>query len=317
MTFSKKSRKFSKPKEVNDLGIGSKVLDSDQRIVTKDGRFNIERRGISFFKSFSIYHYLISISWLKFCSLILLAFLFVNIIFALLYLAGGVENFEGIETNNTIDRFVNVFFFSTQTFTTVGYGRINPVGVYSNIISSLESLAGLLSLALATGLLYGRFSRPVAKIMYSDNAIIAPFKGLNAFQFRIANMKNDHDMIDVETEIILSKEENNLRKFFNLKLEYRKINFFNASWTVNHVINEDSPLYGLSEKDLKDSDCEFLILIKGYDNTFAQYVNSRFSYRYDELVWGAKFSNIYGRSEDGRGMIELDKISLIEKAELS
>jgi inward rectifier potassium channel len=241
----------------------------------------------------------------------------VNIIFALLYLAGGVENFEGIETNNTIDRFVDVFFFSTQTFTTVGYGRINPVGVYSNIISSLESLAGLLSLALATGLLYGRFSRPVAKIMYSDNAIIAPFKGLNAFQFRIANMKNDHDMIDVETEIILSKEENNLRKFFNLKLEYRKINFFNASWTVNHVINEDSPLYGLSEKDLKDSDCEFLILIKGYDNTFAQYVNSRFSYRYDELVWGAKFSNIYGRSEDGRGMIELDKISLIEKAELS
>ncbi len=317
MAFNKKIRKISKPREVTDLGIGSKVLDSDQRIVTKDGKFNIERRGISFFKSFSIYHYLISISWLKFCSLILLGFLLVNIVFALLYLAGGVENFEGIETNNTFDLFVNEFFFSTQTFTTVGYGRINPVGVYSNIISSIESLTGLLSLALATGLLYGRFSRPVAKIIYSDNAIIAPFNGVNAFQFRIANMKNDHDMIDVETEVILSKEENNLRKFFNLKLEYRKINFFNASWTINHIINEESPVYGLSEKDLKDSDCEFLILIKGYDNTFAQYVNSRYSYRYDELIWGARFTNIYGRSEDGRGMIELDKISLIEKAELN
>lgn len=317
MTFNKKSRKISMPEEVTDLGIGNKVLDSDQRIVTKEGKFNIERRGISFFKSFSIYHYLISISWLKFCSLILLAYLLINIFFALLYLAGGVENFEGIETNNTFDRFVNEFFFSTQTFTTVGYGRINPVGVYSNIISSIESLTGLLSLALATGLLYGRFSRPVAKIIYSDNAIIAPFKGLNAFQFRIANMKNDHDMIDVETEVILSKEENNLRKFFNLKLEYRKINFFNASWTINHIINEESPVYGLSEKDLKDSDCEFLILIKGYDNTFAQYVNSRYSYRHDELIWGARFTNIYGRSEDGRGMIELDKISLIEKAELN
>lgn len=317
MTFNKKSRKISMPEEVTDLGIGNKVLDSDQRIVTKEGKFNIERRGISFFKSFSIYHYLISISWLKFCSLILLAYLLINIFFALLYLAGGVENFEGIETNNTFDRFVNEFFFSTQTFTTVGYGRINPVGVYSNIISSIESLTGLLSLALATGLLYGRFSRPVAKIIYSDNAIIAPFKGLNAFQFRIANMKNDHDMIDVETEVILSKEENNLRKFFNLKLEYRKINFFNASWTINHIINEESPVYGLSEKDLKDSDCEFLILIKGYDNTFAQYVNSRYSYRYDELIWGARFTNIYGKSEDGRGMIELDKISLIEKAELN
>lgn len=305
------------PEEVTDLGIGNKVLDSDQRIVTKDGKFNIERRGISFFKSFSIYHYLISISWLKFCSLILLVYLLVNIFFAFLYLAGGVENFEGIETNNTFDRFVNEFFFSTQTFTTVGYGRINPVGVYSNIISSIESLTGLLSLALATGLLYGRFSRPVAKIIYSDNAIIAPFNGVNAFQFRIANMKNDHDMIDVETEVILSKEVNNLRKFYNLKLEYRKINFFNASWTINHIINEESPVYGLSEKDLKDSDCEFLILIKGYDNTFAQYVNSRYSYRYDELIWGARFTNIYGRSEDGRGMIELDKISLIEKAELN
>ncbi|MBK6771767.1 MAG: hypothetical protein IPG78_06515 [Ignavibacteria bacterium] len=317
MTFNKKSRKISMPEEVTDLGIGNKVLDSDQRIVTKEGKFNIERRGISFFKSFSIYHYLISISWLKFCSLILMAYLLVNIFFALLYLAGGVENFEGIEINNTLDLFLNVFFFSTQTFTTVGYGRINPVGVYSNIISSIESLTGLLSLALATGLLYGRFSRPVAKIIYSDNAIIAPFKGLNAFQFRIANMKNDHDMIDVETEVILSKEQNNSRKFYNLKLEYRKINFFNASWTINHIINEESPVYGLSEKDLKDSDCEFLILIKGYDNTFAQYVNSRYSYRYDELIWGASFANIYGRSEDGRGMIELDKISLIEKAELN
>lgn len=317
MTFNKKSRKISMPEEVTDLGIGNKVLDSDQRIVTKDGKFNIERRGISFFKSFSIYHYLISISWLKFCSLILIVYLLVNIVFAFLYLAGGVENFQGIETNNTFDRFLNVFFFSTQTFTTVGYGRINPVGVYSNIISSIESLTGLLSLALATGLLYGRFSRPVAKIIYSDNAIIAPFNSMNAFQFRIANMKNDHDMIDVETEVILSKEENNSRKFFNLKLEYRKINFFNASWTINHIINEESPVYGLSEKDLKDSDCEFLILIKGYDNTFAQYVNSRYSYRYDELIWGARFTNIYGRSEDGRGMIELDKISLIEKAELN
>lgn len=243
--------------------------------------------------------------------------LFVNTIFAFLYLAGGVENFEGIKTNSTFDRFVNEFFFSTQTFTTVGYGRINPVGVYSNIVSSVESLAGLLSLALATGLLYGRFSRPVAKIIYSDNAIIAPFRGLNAFQFRIANMKNDHDMIDVETEVILSKEEQNSRKFFNLKLEYRKISFFNASWTVNHIINEESPLYGLTKTDLKESDCEFLILIKGYDNTFAQYVNSRYSYTYNELVWGARFANIYGRSEDGRAMIELDKISLIEKAELS
>lgn len=317
MAFNRKVKTSKKFKEVTDLGLGSKVADLNQRIITKEGRFNIERRGIPFLKSFSFYHYLISISWLKFCTLILAAFIIINVIFALLYLAGGVENFEGIETTDTFDRFVNEFFFSTQTFTTVGYGRINPVGVYSNIISSIESLGGLLSLALATGLLYGRFSRPYAKILYSEKAIVSPFRDTNAFQFRIANQRENHDMIDVEIEVILSKVENDSRRFFNLKLEYKKISFFTASWTVNHIIDEESPMFGMTENDLKDADCEFLILLKGFDDTFAQYVNSRFSYRYDEIVWGAKFKNIYGKAKDGRGMVELDRISELEKAELN
>ena len=228
MAFTKKFKKQKNFKELNDLGLGSKVIDTSQRIITKEGKYNIERRGIPFLRSFSFYHYLISISWLKFCSLILITFVIINVIFALLYLAGGVENFEGIETTNTFDRFINEFFFSTQTFTTVGYGRINPVGVYSNIISSIESLGGLLSLALATGLLYGRFSRPYAKILYSEKAIIAPFRDTNAFQFRIANLRENHDMIDVEIEVILSKVVNDSRKFYNLKLEYKKISFFSA-----------------------------------------------------------------------------------------
>ena len=317
MAFSRKPKKPSKAKEVNDLGLGTKVMSSSQRIVSKEGKFNIERRGVPFYESFSLYHYLISISWLKFCLLILSGFIIVNTFFALLYLAGGVENFQGIETTNTFDRFINEFFFSTQTFTTVGYGRINPVGIYSNIISSVEALSGLLSLALATGLLYGRFSRPVAKIMYSEKAIISPFREVNAFQFRIANLRNDHDMIDVETEVIFSKVENDRRRFFNLSLEYKKISFFSASWTVNHIIDEDSPLSGITEEKMKEADAEFLILIKGYDNTFAQFVNSRYSYRYDEIFWGGKFKNIYGISEDGKAIVELDKLSEYEAAELN
>lgn len=317
MAFNKKAGRPSKTKEVNDLGLGSKVIDTNQRLVNKDGRFNIDRRGIPFLESFSLYHYLITISWVKFCLLILTAFIIVNVLFAFLYLAGGVENFAGIETSGSFDRFINEFFFSSQTFTTVGYGRINPVGIYSNVISSVEALTGLLSLALATGLLYGRFSRPVAKIMYSEKAIIAPFKEHNAFQFRIANMRNDHDMIDVETEVIFSKIVNETRRFFNLKLEYKRVSFFNASWTINHIIDEDSPLNGVTEDILKKTDSEFLILIKGYDNTFAQFVNSRFSYRYDEIVHGAKFVNIYGKSEDGRAMVELNRLSEYEKASLN
>lgn len=308
--FNKKS---FKGQEVIDLGLNTKIIDKSQRIINRDGSFNVERKGISFLKSFSIYHYLISISWIKFCSLIFLAYIIINIIFALLYFAGGEENFEGIEATTNFERFLNDFFFSTQTFTTVGYGRINPVGVYSNIISSIESLTGLLSLALATGLLYGRFSRPVAKIIYSETAIIAPFKDIKAFQFRIANQRNDHQMVDVEIEVMFSKVESNLKKFYSLKLEYKKINFFSTTWTVNHPIDENSPLYGMTEDDLKETDAEFLILLKGFDDTFAQIVHSRCSYRHDEINWGAKFINVYKKSEDGKIVVELDKISELEK----
>ncbi|HMS35168.1 MAG TPA: ion channel [Ignavibacteria bacterium] len=304
-----------KGKEVTDLGLGSKIFDKKNRVINRDGSFNLKRKGLPFFESFSIYHWLISMSWFKFCSLILAAYLLVNIFFATLYFIGGDANFEGIQTNNSFDRFLNEFFFSTQTFTTVGYGRINPVGVYSNIISSIESLSGLLSLALATGLLYGRFVRPVAKIIYSDNALIAPYKDITGFQFRIANKRSDHQMVDTEVDVLLSRVENDALKFYNLKLEYKKISMFTATWTVNHPIDEESPLYGLTEEDLKEMDSEFFVLLKGFDDTFAQQVHSRSSYKYNEIVWGAKFVSVYGKSDDGETTIELDRISEITKIE--
>lgn len=306
-TYNKKTT--VKGKEVTDLGLGSKIFDKKNRVINRDGSFNLKRRGLPFFESFSIYHWLISMSWFKFCSLILAAYLVVNVFFATLYFIGGDANFEGIQTNNNFDRFLNEFFFSTQTFTTVGYGRINPVGVYSNIISSIESLSGLLSLALATGLLYGRFVRPVAKIIYSENALIAPYKDITGFQFRIANKRSDHQMVDTEVDVLLSRVENDALKFYNLKLEYKKITMFTATWTVNHPIDEESPLYGLTEDDLKEMDSEFFVLLKGFDDTFAQQVHSRSSYKYNEIVWGAKFVSVYGKSDDGETTIELDRIS--------
>ncbi len=307
MIFNKRN-KISKD-EVTDLGLGNRIFDKNIRLINRDGSFNIKRKGLPFFESFSIYQWLISMSWLKFCGLIFSGYLIVNLFFATLYFIGGEANFEGIETNNDFDRFLNEFFFSTQTFTTVGYGRINPVGVYSNIISSIESLTGLLSLALATGLLYGRFVRPVAKIIYSENAVIAPYKDITGFQFRIANKRADHQMVDTEVDVLLSRIENDSVKFYNLELEYKKISLFTATWTVNHPIDQNSPLFGQTEEDLKATDSEFIILIKGFDDTFAQVVHSRSSYKYNEIIWGAKFASVYGKSEVGRTTIELDKIS--------
>ncbi|MDZ4711618.1 MAG: ion channel [bacterium] len=307
-----KSKVLSEDKEIIDLGISSKVIDA-KRIINRDGSFNVFRKGLKFFESFSTYHWLISMSWTRFCLLILGSYLLVNIFFASLYYLGGEENFEGIKASTNFERFLNEFFFSTQTFTTVGYGRVNPVGVYANIISSIESLMGLLSLAVATGLLYGRFVRPYAKILYSDTAVIAPFKDHTAFQFRIANKRSSHQMVDVEIEVLLSIVDVDKRRFKSLDLEYKKINFFNSTWTVNHPINEESPLYGLSESDLNDAKAEFLILLKGFDDTFAQVIHWRSSYRYDEIVWSARFKSIYTISEEGMTTIELDKISDYEK----
>ncbi|MDQ3194526.1 MAG: ion channel [Bacteroidota bacterium] len=304
-----------KGEEIKDLGLSTKVTDR-MRLINRNGTFNIVRRGLSYFSTFSIYHWLISMSWLRFVSLILVFYFVTNILFATLYYIGGDINFAGTIHGNSFERFVDLFFFSTQTFTTVGYGRINPVGIYANIISSVESLAGLLSLAVITGVLYGRFVRPVAKIVYSDKALIVPFKDITGFQFRIANKKSDHQMVDVEVELMISSIKNNKRSFRNMKLEYEKISFFTTTWTVNHPIDSDSPLFGLTITDLKDINAEFLILLKGYDDTFAQVVHSRSSYKYDELEWGAKFVSVYGMTGEGNTLIELDRISEYEKVEL-
>ena len=216
-------------------------------------------------------------------------------------------------------KFLESFFFSTQTITTVGYGRVSPVNLTANIIASIESFIGLLAFALATGLLYGRFSKPIAKIIYSKYAIIAPYRDITGLMFRTAN-KQKSQIIDAEAQVVFSRLEDvngsEVRKFYNIPLEYKKINFFSSVWTINHPIDEDSPLFGTTEEDLHKSETELLILLKGYDDTFAQTVHSRFSYRNDEIVWGAKFQNVHFTNMEGKVEVLLDKISDFEKVKL-
>ena len=306
---------------MNELGFGSVLTDVTQGIINKDGSFNVRKTGVPFTESFGIFHFFITMSWLKFLGYIFFLYLVINLIFTFLYMIAGVGGIGGIDDKNFLDKILFTFFFSTQTFTTVGYGTISPSGIIQNFIASFESLIGLLSLAFATGLLYGRFSKPVAKILYSNNALIAPFKEFNAFQFRVANQRNKHEMIEVEVSLIFTVIENNegllKRKFYNLELEYSKISFFASTWTVNHIIDENSPLYGLSKEDLRDMDAEFLILLKGFDTSYAQIVQSLYSYRFPDIILGAKFTKIYGRTRSGKMVVELDRINEHEPAELN
>lgn len=305
--------------EFKDLGFGTKVSDEAGRLINRDGSFNLIRKGLPFFESLSLYHSLISMSWWKFNFLVLCSYVIINSFFAAIYLFTGVEHLE-IGAINITDKFIEAFFFSTQTFTTVGYGRVSPVGFVSNIIASFEALTGLMSFALATGLLYGRFARPNVKIKFSENAVIAPYKDINAFMFKLINMRKNQ-LLDVEVQISLSRDEEINgevhRKFYPLSLERDKVNFFPVDWTIVHPIDLESPLNGYDNTMLEKSDAEFLVILKAFDDTFAQIVHTRTSYKAKEIIWGAKFKKIFFRSEEGAIQVDIHRLSETETKELN
>ncbi|MES2794411.1 MAG: ion channel [Bacteroidota bacterium] len=298
--------------ERQDIGFGTKIIGKETRLINRNGNFNVKLINQPFKDWLNLYNRLIIMSWTRFGFLIIGMFLLVNLFFASLYSLIGTEHLAGVIAESPIDRFTEAFFFSTQTLTTVGYGRISPVGFLASVTASTESLMGLLSFAIATGLLYGKFSRPIAHIRYSTKALIAPYLDTQAFMFRIINERS-HQLIEVNAEVVLSrlekKEDGSLtRKYFALKLERNRVNFFPSNWTLVHAITEDSPLYGLTEKDLDESETEIMILIKGFDDAFAQQVHSRNSYTSDEMVWNAKFVNMQ-ENVGNMTVVDLSKLS--------
>ena len=309
--------KKNQQEDLKDLGFGT--ANQVNRMINQEGSFNVKRTGLPFFESLNFYHSLITMSWPRFNILIFTLYIVVNIFFACLYVFFGTEKLAGATGITLRDQFFDAFFFSAQTFTTVGYGRISPLGLAPSVIAAVESLAGLLGFALATGLLYGRFPRPVAKILYSSKAVIAPYKDITAFQFKIANALK-HELIEVEAQINLSAKTTShsqvIRTFKMLELERNKITFMPSTWTVVHPIDENSQLYGLTMKDLEEMDAEFIIILKGFDDTFSQHVYSRSSYKYNEIAWGAKYLNNFNKVENGINIVELDKINDYEKADL-
>lgn len=307
---------MKKELENKELGFGTKISTQKTRLINSDGSFNIKRIEPSRWESISVYHALLLMSWKKFNTILFLYFLGINLFFATCYYLIGVDGLRGIEGLTEKDKFLEAFFFSTQTLSTVGFGRISPGSHLISTIAAIESLVGLLGFALATGLFYGRFSRPQAHIIFSDKAIIAPFKDTSAFQFRIVNKMRNSQITDMEARITVAKFEieNGLkvRRFRQLELEVNKITFFPLTWTINHPITESSPIYGMNMQDLKDANAEFLINLNGYDDTFSQTVNRRFSYTMDEVVCGAKFTSVFTENEKGELVQDINKISNYE-----
>ena len=303
--------------EEKELGFGTKTSGQKKRLINRDGTFNVKRIEQSDWHSTSIYHALITMSWRRFALCVVVYFALINLVFACLYYFTGIEGLKGAEAVTELDKFLEAFFFSTQTFSTVGFGRISPIGHLTSTIAAIESLAGLLGFAIATGLLYGRFSRPKVRILYSDVAIIAPFKEGKAFQFRIANKMRNSQVSDVQCRVtmaILEKDEkgNKVRRFRPLELEVKRIVFFPMIWTINHPIDENSPIYGMSEQEMHDADVEFMVDLTGFDDTFSQTVTSRCSFTEEELVYGAKWISVFSTTPDGQTVQDLNKLSSYE-----
>src|SRR6185312_13735394 len=291
-----------------DLGFGAVVShDSRKRLLNRDGSFNVVREGLSFLQSLSPYQFLLTTTWPRFLGLIVAFYLVTNAVFAAAYTAAGPGQIAGATATGLGPRLLEMFFFSVQTFATIGYGGMHPVGLAANLLVTLESLVGLLGFALATGILFSRFSQPTAKILFSRNAIIAPYRDITAFEFRIANAHNN-ELIQVEAKVLVSrvkKDGSGNREFLNLKLEREKVVFFPLTWTVVHPIDKDSPLWGQTQKDLAASEAEFLVLLTAIDDTFFQTVHARSSYKADEVVCGARFASVFNPLTPG-GVLSVD-----------
>lgn len=304
-----------------ELGFGSFGSQRGQRIMNRDGSANVRRIGGPAFSISDNFHRLTTMPWSKFFLLVFAGYMVANLLFAFAYFVSGAEHLGIQPSGNAFHDFLECFFFSTQCFTTIGFGRVNPQGMSSNLLASLEGLIGLLSLAMATGLLYGRFSRPRAHLLHSDNLLIAPYRdNQHAAMFRIASTRK-HSLL-IENSVSLSVGFNEMengsikRRFFILNLEIDKINFLASSWTLVHPINEESPLWGMSWKDIETSRMEFMVLFKAMEETTSQTVLERFSYFVDDIVWAAKFQPMIGTTDGGQPALNLNFLNKWEASPL-
>jgi len=298
----------------NDTGFGNSVSSYGGRFINRDGSYNLRKEGWSFFRRFSIFHTMLNMSTFKFATVNVIFFLGINLLYTLAYWIIGVEGFTGMVGVTSWARFKELFFFSTETFTTVGYGRVNPIGGGVNFVAAIEAMSGWTSFAVITGLIYGRFAKPKAHVAFSDYALIAPFQDKTALMFRIISYKDNHNLADAEIKVNLAlqvQENDKLTyKFYDLKLERTRVDSLMMNWTVVHPIDEESPLFGLASEDYKASDVEIYVRVKGFDDVYSTTVIQRTSYIYDEIIFNAKFIPMFHESEDGKTtIVELDKLS--------
>lgn len=297
------------PEESSDPGFGAVVSTaSGRRLLNADGTFNVRRDGLAWSEVVSVYHAALVASWPVFLGWVALIYLGINFVFAVAFFLCGPAAIVGPAAETLGGEFARAFFFSVETFATIGYGNLSPHGVMANVIVTVEAFIGVLAQALITGLLFARFARPTAAVTFSRRAVVAPFRGGRALMIRMANRRKN-ELIELAATLSYSFVEtvdgDSVRRYRPLDLDRARVTFFPLAWTIVHPITPASPLWGLSAEQLEARDAEFLLLLSGIDDTFAATVHARTSYKTSELVWDAKFTNIFNAPDDD-GVLSMD-----------
>jgi inward rectifier potassium channel len=283
-------------------------------VIKPDGRVNVVAIGRPRRILSDAYVRLMRMHWSQLVCLFTSSFLLFNLVFAFLYWL--VPNSLGSAGTTAPGSFFNCFFFSVQTVATIGYGVLYPNDLYANVLVTLEITLGVMGFAVGNGLMFARFSRPTARIAFTDAAVVVPHNGVPTLMFRAANER--HNLI-LETHVRVSllrnetsQEGRTMRRFRDLPLERQDNPTFILSWTVMHPIDEVSPFFGMGPEDLADSDLEIVVVMTGTDQSFAQTVSARHVYRARDIVWGKAFADIVSIGADGRRIIDYAKFNELE-----
>ena len=293
---------------VEDRQICCRCMNKSGRSISvRAGRLEFLKLNAAKFNLRDSYHLILTLSWSQFAALVLAVYILINIVFASLYSLDG-KCIAELPPGS----FYEAFFFSVETLATVGYGHMYPDNFYGHFVTTAEIVVGMFGMAAITGLIFVRFSRPTARILFSKSLVIAPFDGVPTLMLRIANQRHIM-MAEAEFRVMLflnvpTLEEEDIRRFYPLKLQFDHMIAFPVALTLRHVIDESSPLYGMNAEDLKKSDARLMASIVCIDTVIPAPVQSATDYTYEDILWNRRFVEIYTETPDGRLTVDYGRI---------
>lgn len=295
----------------HDLGLGRVLAEqSGERFLNKDGSFNVKRQGLGW-QSISLYGSLLTAPWPAFFLTMGGLYLLLNVLFGLLYYWLGAGALSEAPLSG-MGRFMGCFFFSVQTFGTIGYGHVYPLTGAANTVVTLEAFVSLLGVALATGILFARFSRPQSRILFSHQAVIAPFQGSTGLMFRLVNGRRSQLMNArveaVHTQFEVLADGRRVRRFTALTLERSQVTLLPLAWTIVHPITPQSPYWQVSPQQLLDAEAEIMVIFNATDEAVQQTIHARSSYKPHELRWNERFSDLYRRTPRGDLYVDVERL---------